>query len=267
VQSRHERCHSQSHGIDGSQRAVSYFEIPCQAKDPNCLDKLPDAIPLGKGMQNVRLLVVNREDRTKLCGVGEVGELYICAASLAEGYMNDPKLTEEKFLKNWVSNIQDRLAADKDKARGEPWRKYYKGPRDRIYRTGDLGRYLPSGDVECTGRADLQVKIRGFRIELNEIDAHLSQHPLIRDCKPLLRRDGNEERTIISYLAVEMREYPHWLRDRGLKDMADEGLDFGATKVYMKRFRRMQTDMREHLQSRLSNYAVPTIFIVLNKLP
>ena len=65
-------------------RAVSYYEIPSRAQEPDYLDQLKDTVPAGKGMKNVQLLVINREDRTKVCGVGEVGELYVRAAGLAE---------------------------------------------------------------------------------------------------------------------------------------------------------------------------------------
>ena len=168
---------------------------------------------------------------------------------------------------NWFVDNEIWVEADKKNNKGEPWRKYYKGPRDRLYRTGDLGRYLESGDVECTGRADDQVKIRGFRIELNDIDSNLSQNPLIRDCKTLVRRDRNEEPTPVSYIVPELKEWPQWLKARGLEDVEDEGTDIGPTKVYSKRLRRMQTEVRDHLKGRLSSYAVPTIFIVLNRLP
>lgn len=87
----------------------------------------------------------------------------------------------------------------------------YKGPRDRLYRTGDLGQYLPSGAVRVSGRIDSQVKIRGFRIELNEIDTNLSGSPLIRDYKTLIRRDRNEEPTLVSYIVPEIAEWKRWL--------------------------------------------------------
>jgi L-aminoadipate-semialdehyde dehydrogenase len=255
------------YGTTETQRAVSYYEIPSQAKDPNYLDELKDAIPAGKGMKDVQLLVVNREDRTKLCKIGELGEIYVRAAGLAEGYKGDQTLNDQKFLMNWYVDNKVWVEADKKNDKGDPWRKYYKGPRDRLYRTGDLGRYLESGDVECTGRADDQVKIRGFRIELNDIDSNLSQNPLIRDCKTLVRRDRNEEPTLVSYIVPELKEWPQWLKARGLEDVKDEGTDIGPTKVYSKRFRRMQTEVRDHLKGRLPSYAVPTIFIFLNKLP
>jgi L-2-aminoadipate reductase len=254
------------YGTTETQRAVSYYEIPSAAKDPNYLDGLKDTVPAGKGMKDVQLLVVNREDRS-MCKVGEVGEIYVRAAGLAEGYRGDQALNDQKFLMNWFTDNKIWVEADMKNNKGEPWRNYYKGPRDRLYRTGDLGRYLESGDVECTGRADDQVKIRGFRIELNDIDSNLSQNPLIRDCKTLVRRDRNEEPTLVSYIVPELKEWPRWLKARNLEDIEDEGTDIGPTRVYFKRFRRMQTEVRDHLKGRLPNYAVPTIFIVLDKLP
>lgn len=121
--------------------------------------------------------------------------------------------------------------------------------------------------MECVGRADDQVKIRGFRIELNDIDSNLSQNPLIRDCKTLVRRDRNEEPTLVSYIVPEEKEWRRWLHDRGLADTEDEGVEMGPVTVYLKKFRRLQTEVREHLETRLPTYAVPTIYIVLNKLP
>jgi L-aminoadipate-semialdehyde dehydrogenase len=176
-------------------------------------------------------------------------------------------LNEQKFLMNWFVDNQKWVDADLKTSKDEPWRRYYKGPRDRMYLTGDLGRYLESGDVECVGRADDQVKIRGFRIELNDIDSNLSQNPLIRDCKTLVRRDRNEEPTLVSYVVPENKEWQRWLHDRGLADVEDEGVEMGSVTVFLKKYRRMQTEVRDHLKTRLPTYAVPTIYIVLNRLP
>jgi L-aminoadipate-semialdehyde dehydrogenase len=159
------------YGTTETQRAVSYYEIPSRSRAPDYLDNLKDTVPAGKGMKNVQLLVVDRQDRNKMCAVGEVGEVYVRAAGLAEGYKADPKLNEEKFIQNWFVDNKVWQESDKKSDGGQPWRKFYQGPRDRLYRTGDLGKYLESGDVDVTGRADDQVKIRGFRIELNDIDS------------------------------------------------------------------------------------------------
>ncbi|KAK0730193.1 hypothetical protein B0H67DRAFT_561059 [Lasiosphaeris hirsuta] len=255
------------YGTTETQRAVSYFELPSRAREPDFLDKLKDTVPAGKGMKNVQLLVVNRENKKDQCKVGEVGEIFVRAAGLAEGYLGDEALNREKFIDNWFVDNNVWVEADEKISKDEPWRRYYKGPRDRLYRTGDLGRYLESGDVECVGRADDQVKIRGFRIELNDIDSNLSQNPLIRDCKTLVRRDRNEEPTLVSYIVPEEREWRRWLSDRGLADVEDGGVEMGSVTIFLKKFRRMQTEVRDHLKTRLPSYAVPTIYIVLNKLP
>jgi len=93
-------------------------------------------------MIDVQLLVVNRTDKNLLCGVGEIGELFVRAAGLAEGYLQLPDLTREKFIPNWMT-ASNALEMDHPY---EEWHKYYLGPRDRLYRTGDLGRYTPNGD-------------------------------------------------------------------------------------------------------------------------
>jgi L-aminoadipate-semialdehyde dehydrogenase len=255
------------YGTTETSRAVSYFEIPSAAEDPTALDSLGDTVPAGWGMENVQVLIVSQSDRTKMCGVGEVGELYIRAAGLAEGYLGDVEKTREKFIDNWFVDNAKWVEADKVADKGEPWRRYYKGPRDRLYRTGDLGSYLPSGAVRVSGRIDSQVKIRGFRIELNEIDANLSGSPLIRDCKTLVRRDRNEEPTLVSYIVPEVAEWKRWLAAQNLDDVEDEGVQMGSSVVFLKRFRRMQAEVRDHLRTRLPTYSVPSIYIMLQKLP
>ncbi|KAI6784603.1 L-2-aminoadipate reductase large subunit [Emericellopsis cladophorae] len=255
------------YGTTETSRAVSYFEVQSAAQDPTALDQLGDTIPAGWGMKDVQVLVVSQADHTKMCGIGEVGEIYIRAAGLAEGYLGDPEKNKEKFINNWFVDNITWVEADKANDKGEPWRRYYKGPRDRLYRTGDLGQYLPSGAVRVSGRIDSQVKIRGFRIELNEIDANLSGSPLIRDCKTLVRRDRNEEPTLVSYIVPEISEWKRWLEAHGHEDVEDEGVEMGPSVVYLKRFRRMQAEVRDHLKTRLPVHSVPSIYIVLQKLP
>ncbi|KAI8666078.1 Alpha-aminoadipate reductase [Fusarium keratoplasticum] len=254
-------------GTTETSRAVSYFEIPSATEDPEALDSLGDTIPAGWGMQDVQILVISREDNTKICPVGELGEIYFRAAGLAEGYLGDPQKTAEKFVDNWLVDNAKWVEADKANDKGEPWRRYYKGPRDRLYRTGDLGQYLPSGAVRVSGRIDSQVKIRGFRIELNEIDANLGGSPLVRDVKTLVRRDRNEEPTLVSYVVPEISEWKRWLEAQNHEDIEDEGVEMGPTVVYLKRFRRMQAEVRDHLKSRLPAHSVPSIYIMLQKLP
>ena len=220
-------------------------------------------------MENVQLLIVDRNDRTKVCGVGEVGELYVRAAGLAEGYLADPEKNKEKFIPNWFVDNTRWVELDKTKDKGEPWRneRVWKGPRDFLYRTGDLGQYLPSGAVRVSGRIDSQVKIRGFRIELNEIDSNLSGNPLVGDCKTLVRRDRNEEPILVSYIVPNITEWEHWLRAHDHEDIQDEGVEMSSSIVYFQRFRRLQAEARDHLRAYLPAHSIPSIYIILNKLP
>ncbi|KAF3481347.1 L-aminoadipate-semialdehyde dehydrogenase large subunit [Arthroderma uncinatum] len=253
------------YGTTETQRAVSYFEIPSSVEQVGYLDTVKDVIPAGKGMVDVQLLVVNRFDRTKLCAIGEVGEIYVRAGGLAEGYLGSPELNEKKFIPNWFVDPQTWKDKEKERAASsnEPWREFYVGPRDRMYRSGDLGRYTPTGDVECSGRADDQVKIRGFRIELGEIDTHLSRHPLVRENVTLVRRDKFEEPTLVSYIVPQMGKWSSWLEQKGLKDdTSAEGMVGMLT-----RFRPLRDDAREYLRGKLASYAVPTVIIPLRRMP
>uniref|UniRef100_A0A060TAU4 Alpha-aminoadipate reductase n=1 Tax=Blastobotrys adeninivorans TaxID=409370 RepID=A0A060TAU4_BLAAD len=248
------------YGTTETQRSVSYFEIAPLSEDPAFLSSEKDVMPAGSGMLDVQLLVVNRNDRTQTCGVGEVGEIYVRAGGLAEGYMGLPDMTAQKFVTNWFVNADEWNKLDAQESNNEPWRQYFKGCRDRLYRTGDLGRYRPDGNVDCCGRADDQVKIRGFRIELGEIDTHLSQHKRVRENVTLVRRDKDEEPTLISYIV------PH------SEDNEDEPQDaavptpVGAAKAIAK-YNALIKDIKAYLKTRLPTYAVPTVIVPLKKLP
>ncbi|KAL8669050.1 MAG: hypothetical protein Q9168_006339 [Polycauliona sp. 1 TL-2023] len=257
-------------GTTETQRAVSFFEVPSRNRDPTFLDKMTEVIPAGRGMFDVQLLVVDREDRNKQCPVGQIGEIYVRAGGLAEGYLGDElaELTKTKFVDNWF--VEPRQWIEQDKKRvaqqkaKQPWRTYFKGPRDRLYRSGDLGRYMPSGDVECTGRADNQVKIRGFRIELGEIDKWVSEHPLCQENVTLLRRDKDEEPILVTYLVPNLKRWQEWLNERGRRD--DSEADDSIAGL-LKRFEALRTDLRDYLKTKLPSYAVPTFFLPLRRMP
>ena len=257
------------YGTTETQRAVSYFEIPSRNREPTYLDKMGDIIPAGRGMYDVQLLVVDRDDKTRLCRVGEVGEIYVRAGGLAEGYLGQDleDLTRSKFVKNWfvdpqkwINEDQQTLAAQE---KIQPWREFYKGPRDRLYRSGDLGRYMPTGDVQCTGRIDSQIKIRGFRIELGEIDTLLSQHFLIRENCTLLRRDKDEEPTLVTYIVPEMHSWHQWLEQQHLQETLTDDSMVGM----LRRFKALVDEARNYLKTKLPTYAVPTVFVPLRRMP
>ncbi|KAJ3284237.1 large subunit of alpha-aminoadipate reductase [Rhizoclosmatium sp. JEL0117] len=220
------------YGTTETQRAVSYLPIPPPSVNPSFLSLQKDIMPAGKGMQNVQLLVINAHGL--LCGVGEVGEIHVRSGGLAEGYLKLDDVTASKFLTNPFNDLSKRVDKPLE---------YYHGARDRMYKTGDLGRYRPDGSVECTGRADDQVKIRGFRIELGEIDTHLSQHPGVRENVTLVRRDKFEEPTLVSYFVPLGADF--------------DGMDLRA----------LVKEIREYLKLKLPAYAVPTVIAPIRRMP
>ncbi|KAI9503177.1 L-aminoadipate-semialdehyde dehydrogenase [Coemansia spiralis] len=223
------------YGTTETQRAVSFCALPPHATNPAFLDAAKDIIPAGRGMCDVQLLVVNRHGGGGLCAVGEVGEIYVRSGGLAEGYLQLPDATAAKFVANWFAPAPHGAAGT-----------FFHGPRDRMYRTGDLGRYRPDGDVECSGRIDDQVKIRGFRIELGEINNMLAQHPRLRANVTLVRRDKNEEQTLVAYIVPSESE------QRRTDDTAR---------------RELVADVRAYLRQKLPSYAVPAVFVPLKRLP
>ncbi|KAK5626701.1 hypothetical protein RRF57_002416 [Xylaria bambusicola] len=255
------------YGSTESQRSVSFFEVPSKTDNSIFLDTMPDVIPVGQGMLDVQLLVVNQDDRTKLCAIGEQGELYIRAGGLAEGYRGDDEkireLNRSKFVPNWF--IDPATWVERYSYQSTP-DNLYKGPRDRLYRTGDLGRVRQDGSVECTGRIDSQVKIRGFRIELGEIDATLSQHPYVRENVTIVRRDKNEEQTLVTYFVPETRRWFDHLEPQNGEAMEQE-IASETMAGMLRRFKQLSDDCKQFLAKRLPNYAVPQLLIPLTRFP
>jgi acyl carrier protein len=151
----------------------------------------------------------------QLAGIGELGEIYVRTPYLSNGYLGDDGLTQERFVVN----------------------PFAKRPSDRLYKTGDRGRYLPDGSVEFAGRADHQVKIRGFRVELGEIETFLERHPAVRECAVVARHDTGEGQSLAAYLLTEPGQTP----------ASDE--------------------LRKFLKSKLPEYMLPSVFVFLDAFP
>ncbi|MEC0538176.1 amino acid adenylation domain-containing protein [Bacillus inaquosorum] len=151
-------------------------------------DPIPEFPPIGKPIGCTDLYILNHQKQLQPCGVP--GELYISGASVARGYVNQDKLTRDKFS-------------------SDPFR-----PGAIMYRTGDLARRLGDGNIEYIGRADNQVKIRGYRIEPQEIEVTLMNHPDIKEAAILIRQDQNGEHELCAYYcsvqklnAIDLRSY------------------------------------------------------------
>ncbi|MDU9026179.1 non-ribosomal peptide synthetase [Pseudomonas corrugata] len=170
------------------------------------------SIPIGRPIGNTRVYLLDSRHRPVPHGV--TGELYIAGLGVANGYLNRPELTAEKFIP-------------------DPF-----NPQALMYRTGDLGRYLPDGNIEYLGRNDGQVKVRGFRIEPGEIEARLAQHEIVKDAAVLVREDVPGEKRLVAYFTLHL---PH------------DTVDIEALRV--------------HVQSRLPDYMVPAAYVRLDALP
>ncbi|WDD36956.1 amino acid adenylation domain-containing protein (plasmid) [Nostoc sp. UHCC 0926] len=177
------------------------------------VEKDTSIVPISQPIANTQFYILDQH--AQLVPVGVPGELHIGGDGLARGYLNRPELSAEKFIPNPFS---DKSAA-------------------RLYKTGDLARYLPNGEIEYLGRIDYQVKVRGFRIELGEIEAHLSQHPKVRETVVVVRSDEASSQRIVAYVVPQKEQ---------------------ALTI---------TQLRDFLESKLPNYMVPTAFVMLEALP
>lgn len=154
---------------------------------------LDGPVPIGKPISNVKLYIV--DPGLSLCPIGVIGELCVSGIGVGIGYLNHPDMTAEKFVSN-------PFAVD-----GEP--------DARLYKTGDLARYLPDGNIEFVGRKDRQVKVRGFRVEMGEIEVALEQHPAVQEVAVVTREYGPSDQRLVAYIVPnEKHALPvrQWLR-------------------------------------------------------
>ena len=140
-------------------------------------------IPISNPIANTQLYILDQY--SQLVPVGVAGELCIGGEGLARGYFKRPDLSAEKFIPNPFGREATRL-----------------------YKTGDLARYLPSGDIEYIGRIDNQVKVRGFRIELGEIEAQITQHTAIWEAVVTVREDTSGDKRLVAYIVSEQELAP-----------------------------------------------------------
>jgi amino acid adenylation domain-containing protein len=169
------------------------------------------APPIGRPIDNIQVYILDRQ--LQLVPIGVAGELHIGGAGLARGYLNRAELTTEKFIPN-------------------PFSQDYSG---RLYKTGDLVRYLPDGNIEFLGRIDQQVKIRGFRIELGEIEAVLSLHLQVREAVVVVRVEPAGKR-LVAYIVPNAESIPI-------------------------------SELRSFLADKLAEFMVPSAFVMLESLP
>lgn len=144
-----------------------------------------DNIPIGKPIDNYKIYIVDKEQ--KLCKLEEEGEIWIAGEGVGQGYIELPKLNAEKFIPNPFLSATDQAG-----------KKY-----QTIYKSGDLGKWLPDGNIEYVGRIDFQVKIRGYRIELGEIEQKMVHFSGIKEAVALALKDSIGQDFICAYYTAE----------------------------------------------------------------
>ncbi|MBL4706312.1 MAG: amino acid adenylation domain-containing protein, partial [Flavobacteriales bacterium] len=185
---------------------------------------------IGKPIANTQSYVLS--DNLLISPVGASGELHIGGAGLARGYLNQPELTAEKFIPN---PFYDATNPNSSK---------------RLYKTGDLVRYLPDGNLEFLGRIDHQVKIRGFRIELSEIEQQLLAHSEVNEAVVVALSNDEGDKRLVAYIT-----------HNEAKLMLDES---NNSQVLLTE---LIDSLRQQLSQYLPDYMVPSAFVVLEHLP
>ena len=164
-------------------------------------DQLGNSVPIGRPITNTQVYLL--DSHLQPVPIGVPGELYIGGDGLARGYLHRPDLTEEKFIPN---------PFPRSKGAGDTGSKGAKEEQssnpERLYKTGDLARYLPDGNIEFLGRIDNQVKIRGFRIEVGEVESTLSQYPAVLQCAVIARIDTDSDKHLVAYIVADQQQKP-----------------------------------------------------------
>ncbi|MEG4964628.1 amino acid adenylation domain-containing protein, partial [Microcoleus sp. K4-C2] len=188
-------------------------------------------IPIGRPLPNTQLYILDAN--LQPVPVGVLGELYIGGAGLSRGYLKRPELNAEKFIPHPFAENRTAFSLIQNSSSFIL--------SEHIYKTGDLARYLPDGNIEFMGRSDHQVKIRGFRIELGEIEAAIGQHPALRETVVLVREDNPGDKRLVAYI----------VSNSALKTQDSELIN----------------DLRCYLKQKLPQYMMPSAFVLLESLP
>jgi amino acid adenylation domain-containing protein len=189
-------------------------------------------ISIGKAIANTTVYILDSKNLPTPIGVP--GELHIGGAGLARGYLKRPELTAEKFIKNPFIDgpVIDGPVSDE--------------PESRLYKTGDLVRYLADGNIEYLGRMDDQLKVRGFRIELGEIEACLRSKENVKAAVVVAREDKGGVNFIVAYAIIH-------------KEENIDGSPEDDAKVIQ--------EMRNHLRTQLPEHMIPSAFVLLDEFP
>ena len=170
-------------------------------------------IPIGKPLSNTTIYIV--DEHLNELPLGVIGEMCISGDCVARGYLNLPDMSKHSFIVNPFTKNNDTI----------------------LYRSGDLARYLPDGNIELIGRKDHQVKIRGFRIELAEVENSLLQHKNVKECCVIVQEQAADQQKLVAFIA------PHQQQSN------------------------LYTELLDFLRQRLPNYMIPSLLVMMDKIP
>jgi amino acid adenylation domain-containing protein len=191
-------------------------------------------VPIGRALPNVNLYILDNCGHTQ--GLGLAGELCIAGRGVARGYLNNPELTADKFI---------NAAAKSREGTRSPQNKTLTPKSYILYRTGDLCRWLPDGQLEFLGRLDRQVKVRGFRIEPAEVESLLLKHPHIKEAVVLAAETTPGENHLTAYIVPQI----------------------SRTNETSRTSETSPAKLRQYLAESLPDFMVPSRFVVLNRIP
>ncbi len=197
--------------------------------DNSCIS---NTVPIGRPIANTQIYIL--DSNLQPVPIGVIGDLYIGGDGISRGYLNRPELTVERFIGNPFSPHLNPLPASSSL----PLRSARMREGTLIYKTGDLARYLPDGNIEFFGRSDQQVKVRGFRIETGEVEVALVEHPSVRQAVVVAWKERSSDASLVAYVVP-----------------ASGGRDADAGQL------------REFLRQKLPEYMIPSIFVNLESLP
>ncbi|MBD1896807.1 non-ribosomal peptide synthetase [Coleofasciculus sp. FACHB-129] len=240
-------------------------------------------VPLGRPLANTQIYIL--DNHLQPVPIGVSGEIYIGGESLARGYLNQPELTAKRFISHPFFNnsavissslhepafplnptppqptapaplpacgeglgvgcFPDAVNGFDIKSQESEENSKLKTQNSKLYKTGDLARYLPDGNIEFLGRIDHQVKIRGFRIELGEIEAVLKQHPGVEQAVVVVREDVSGDKRLVAYSVFSQQQ--------GSREESTQSNLMG--------------DLRSFVKAKLPEYMIPSAFVILKTLP
>ena len=197
-------------------------------------------IPIGRPISNTQVYLLDSD--LEPVPIGAIGELHIGGAGLALGYFNRPQLTQQKFIPNPFQQQKDNDAFPVLSGTSTP-DSCGDFHDTKLYKTGDLARYLPDGNIEFVGRVDHQVKIRGYRVEIGEVELALNQHWLVKTVSVIVREDIPNGKQLVAYIVL---------------NDCDRQQQSPAT---------IPQQLRAFLKEKLPEYCIPGAFVILERLP